>query len=311
MRGRPAVIFASGPTWTSLLVGYFLALATRAPFVVDFRDPWVGSAFHAKREKYQAHRIAREWLERLVVRKAVHVTCAWEGIRQLLMQRYPKKKEYIATIVNGFSPEDFEGLQDINLFDGCCVFLHAGTFYSHRSPEPLLSALRRMVDTGMPEVEIARFVFLGNPTYNGRPLVDMVKEEGLEEIVYVLPPVPQREALEYLKGAQVAVLFGQSGSDALASIPAKAFEYIGLGKPVLAIGAGDEVCSVLDSGGCPLWRVTLGQESEMMETIKNIVSLFTQKRLPRANSGAYHYTRATMAAKIEQILKDSVVIRKS
>lgn len=310
IRRRPDIVFATGPTWTGLLVGYFLALMSRAPLVLDFRDPWIGSAFHSDRDKYKSHCFVREWLERLVVRRASRITCAWEGIRQLLLQRYPEKKAILTTIVNGFDENDFKFIQSKVLFEDKCVFLHAGNFYSHRSPEPLLVALRQMIDSEFTDIHSARFVFLGDPTYNGRPMIDIVKNFDLQEYVHVLPSVPQRDALTLLAGAQVAVLFGQSGSETLASIPAKTFEYIGLGKPVLAVGAGSEVCTVLEDGGCPLWRVDSAQKDQIVSVLKDILTLYIKGELPQARLGADKYRRQSMARKIETIFDEILESKK-
>jgi len=307
-REPPQMIFSSAPSWTGHLVGYVLSLATGASLVLDFRDPWCGSAFRSI--PYRAHRMATEFLERIVVQRAIHVTCAWDGIRRHLLQRYPELEERITTVLNGFDPSDLALLDRKNLSDGHCVFLHVGSFYGPRSPIPLLAALRLMANSGKSEIADTRFLFLGHPKYNEQPLQDIVDEFGLREQVLVLPTVPQREALAYLKGSHVAMLFGQSGCDELASIPAKTFEYIGLEKPVLAVGCGDEVCGILEAGGCPVWRVNSIQPEEIAQRIAEIVLAFRQKRLQSAGIGADQYTRQKMAERIEKILMSVVKMPK-
>ena len=71
----------------------------------------------------------------------------------------------------------------------------------------------------------------------------------------IIPPVARREALALTRGASVALLFGQSGYEQLASVPAKTYDYISYGLPVLAIGGGDEVCRIIRDGGCRVWQV--------------------------------------------------------
>jgi hypothetical protein len=184
-----------------------------------------------------------------------------------------------------------------------CVFLHAGGFYGPRSPVPLLQAIKKLSDEGIDEIESALFVFLGNPEYQGCPLQHIVNGYGLAKYVHIQPAVPQRKAFGYLKGCQVAMLFGQSGSEELASIPAKTYEYVGLHKAVLAIGAGEEVCAILKDGGCPLWKVGAGNVEGLSHLLKKIISLYLADDLPVAQTGAEKYTRQEMAIGIEAVLR--------
>jgi glycosyltransferase involved in cell wall biosynthesis len=303
VRDKPDVIFATGPSWTGLLVGGVLSKCLRVPYVADFRDPWVGSAFHQSRRKYKAHAFVHRWLEKKVIYGADYITCAWDGIRIQMLRRYPDVKDKIQTIVNGFDPEDFKGLQTEFIDEKRCVFLHAGGFYGPRSPVPLLQAIKKLSDEGIDEIESALFVFLGNPEYQGCPLQHIVNGYGLAKYVHIQPAVPQRKAFGYLKGCQVAMLFGQSGSEELASIPAKTYEYVGLHKAVLAIGAGEEVCAILKDGGCPLWKVGAGNVEGLSHLLKKIISLYLADDLPVAQTGAEKYTRQEMAIGIEAVLR--------
>ena len=305
LSGRPDVILSSGPTWTGMLVGGCLSKILNVSFVADFRDPWIGSAFHRSRRKFKVHNRIQEFLEEFVLSQAERVICAWDGIRKSLARRYPEKKEIMKTVVNGFDQDDFENLNYRVIDDKKCVFLHAGGFYGPRSPIPLFSAIQNMVETRKEDIDSALFVFLGNPEYQGQPLIDIAREYGVSDYVRVLQPVPQLTAFEYLKAADVAMLFGQSGDEALASIPAKAFEYIGLGKPVLSVGAGDEVNSILKKGGCKLWRVEVNDVRAFVSELSVIIRCYLERRSfhkPGWEKQSRLYTRKNCARQIEEVL---------
>ena len=304
---RPDVIWATGPSWTSLLIGLVLSMLLKVPFVADFRDPWVGSAFHKSRRKYKAHTAFHRFLENRVVKGADFITCAWNGIRGNLINRYPDTLGRIETIVNGYDPEDFKNIPEKKLSANKCVFLHAGGFHGPRTPIPLLEALKIMRENEALELEHSLFVFLGNPIYRNRPLADIVDDYSLNELVKVLPAVPQRKAFSFLKGSQIAMLFGQSGSTELASIPGKSFEYMGLRKPVLAIGTGEEACSIIEAGGCQIWRAEADNIKKIADAIKQIVQLYFDEKLIFLEKPVKDYTQNYMAEKIERRLLQNAV----
>ncbi|MCK4626046.1 MAG: glycosyltransferase, partial [Phycisphaerae bacterium] len=203
---RPEVIYSSAPMWTSHLAAGVLSRLLRVPWVADFRDPWCGNQW--RQIPYRLHRKTDNLLEGLVVCRASQITCAWDGIRKHLMSRYPMKAKYITTILNGFDPEQIDSVSPVSLDSSRCVLLHAGTLYGPRSPIPLLEGLRCFRKESPAEAGRLLVVFLGLPSYNGRPLADIVSEYGVGGLVRIIPPTTHRQALAYLKGTDVAVLFG-------------------------------------------------------------------------------------------------------
>ena len=228
-RHRPDVIFSTAPAWTSHIVGATLSRLLRVPLVADFRDPWCGSAWH--RVPYAPHRWVDEHCERFVVRRAARITCAWDGIRRHMASRYPARAMDMQTILNGFDPDEIDATAPVRLVPDRCVLLHAGTFYGPRSPIPLLAGLRRLLDTSPADAARLQLVLMGLSSYNGRPLAELAEAHGVAACIRLMSPVSHRESLAILKGADVAILCGQSGKEALASVPAKAYEYLGAGNP--------------------------------------------------------------------------------
>ena len=208
------------------------------------------------------------------------------------------------TILNGFDPGMIDGVDSAVVDDGRCVLLHAGSFYGHRSPTPLLLALQHLHRTWPDEAAKLLVVFLGLPSYDGQPLDELAGKYGVAGSVRVLPPVSGRQAMALLKGSNCALLFGQSGKESLASIPAKAFEYIGAGKPVLAIGAGQEACDVMARGGCRVWRDPGNRPRELASTVAQIVRLNGSGELPITAPAHLRssFTQAHMAGRLEEIL---------
>ncbi len=308
-RHRPDVIYSSAPMWTSHLAAGVLSRLLRVPWVADFRDPWCGSQW--REIPYRLHRKADDVLEHLVIRQASRITCAWDGIRKHLVSRYPAKAQDITTILNGFDPEQIDSVSPVSLDSGRCVLLHAGTLYGPRSPIPLLEGLRCFRKESPAEAGRLIVIFLGIPTYNGQPLGDLAREYGVDGLVRIMPPTTHRKAIAYLKGADVAVLFGQGGEASLAPVPAKVYEYIGAGKAVLAIEAGQEAVEIMRRGGCRLWCASEGAES-VAKSLAEILSEFDRCSLQRQSDPSTReaFTRVRMAERIEEVLREAINVRR-
>ncbi|MBE3064612.1 MAG: glycosyltransferase [Spirochaetes bacterium] len=305
-RRRPDVLFSSAPSWTSHLVAGALSHLLRVPWVADFRDPWSGSAF--RRFPYAAHRRVDEWLEDQVVRQATRVTCAWDGIRQHLTRRYPRRAGHIHTILNGFDPEQIDSVEAVYL-DRChCVLVHTGSFYGPRNPIAFFKGLRYLQDKWPDAASHLRVFLIGDPTYNGQPLQRLLEESGVGDLASLVSPLPHREALAVLKGADVALLFGQSGIASLASVPAKVYEYVGARRPVLAIGAGQEASDIMRHGGCRVWTVADGNPGEIATVLQTIAADHQRGNLgARVDETArLRFSRERMAEGLESMLRASI-----
>jgi glycosyltransferase involved in cell wall biosynthesis len=300
-RRRPCVVYCTAPGWTSHLAGLALSHLLRVPLVADFQDPWCGSYW--RRIPYGAQRRLDEWLEKMVVRRASRITCCWDGIRRHLEERYPARRGELCTILNGFSSDEIDGIEPERLDERRCVLLHAGNFYGPRRPEPLFDALQRLRAESPGAAEELSVVLVGRPQYAGRAMQDIVREHGVEDFVKIIPPVSRQKALALTRGASVALLFGQSGFEQLASVPAKTYDYVGYGLPVLAIGGGDEVCGIIRDGGCRLWRTNDNDAQGILAALREIVRAHRDQRLaPSRDERRMAFAWPALAARLAEVV---------
>jgi hypothetical protein len=99
----PDLLISTSPPHGLHLVGRWLSRRVGAPWVADFRDPYVGDArfdVPAIPPWRQAHR----FLERAVVRRANLVLTAGAAHLAQLVQRYPEQADRFTYIPNGFTP---------------------------------------------------------------------------------------------------------------------------------------------------------------------------------------------------------------
>jgi len=307
LHDRPDVLFSSAPIWTAHIVAAVLSRLLDVPLVCDFRDPWCGSWF--RRIPWATHRHLDASLEKMVLRCSTRITCAWDGIRRHLAVRYPERAHAITTILNGFDPAFLDGTRPIRIDDQRCVLLHAGTFYGPRSPLPLFRALQRLQERCPQKARKILVALLGPPTYGERRIHELAVDHGVGKIVRVMRPVPHRDAVAYLKGADVALLFGQSGVEALASVPAKVYEYVGTRKPVIAVGAGQEACQILDREGCPVWQVAADDPEAIASALADILDRHHDGTLAPsgpASTARSELTRDRMATALAAVLEEAL-----
>jgi glycosyltransferase involved in cell wall biosynthesis len=224
------VIYATSPIWTSLLIGFFLKKTTKKPLVIDFRDPWTDSSFIRYPTRF--HKWFEEKMEKAVMAQADYVTVAFDSIKNNLIKKYPFVKSKIATITNGFDPEDFENLK-IHKPTGKFTITHAGSIYGLLTAKPFLIALKELVGEKKEFREKLEAVFVGN---YGREAPLLVKKYGLEENVRFVEYVPHKRGLEFMVNSQaLLLLITVEGSKGEGMLPGKLFEYLAARKPIIAV----------------------------------------------------------------------------
>ena len=226
------VIYATGRPWTAFLIGRVIKALTGKPLVVDFRDPWMTNPF---RLSYSGMKDTIEsYMERKVVEGADLVIANTETLREEFLMRFPNQDhEKFVTVLNGFDPEDFvaenkdRGINHKEVY----TLTHTGFLYGKRDPKEFLLALQQLIESKRIETEKIQVVFLGATSLD-YDLEEYLATLRLDQVVRLYDHKPFQESLSYLKQSDGLLLL-QPGTTT--QIPSKLFEYIGLGKPILAI----------------------------------------------------------------------------
>ena len=242
--GKVDVLYTVSPPHSVHLVGVALKRLTGVRWVADFRDPWANDSEMVTPTRF--HRAAHLWAEGLVLKSAdqlVTVTDFRTGWFSPLPQAAASR---LYTITNGY---DAREMTDLPPFLGKRFeIVYAGGFYATRRATPLLSALKQL-SAHAPELakEISvRIIGTHNPL-----LVAEVAEFGLQGQVEFTDHLPHRRAVEEL--ARSAVLLLAVNSDtrvAQIAIPAKLFEYLAIGRPILAISPPGVAAALVVESGC-------------------------------------------------------------
>ncbi|WP_161595141.1 glycosyltransferase [Mariprofundus erugo] len=229
---QPDIIYASAPSFTSLLVSRRLAKISGCPWVAEFRDLWVDNP-------YNDFPVWRQKLERIWERRVLASASGLVTVSQPLADTL---KQYfnlpVIVITNGFDPDDYPS--DVSRStDGLLHINYTGMIYpGRRDPGPLFEALRIL---GSDRIRVN---FYGRYLESAR---EMARSIGVGHLVQIHPPVPYVQSLRLQCEADLLLLLLWNSSQEKGVFTGKVFEYLGSGRPILVVGGSDNVAAELIS----------------------------------------------------------------
>lgn len=224
------LVWSTYPILSAHLIGGMVARWTGRPWIAEFRDP----VYH---EDWDASRLKRWLLPRLegwAVRRATCCVVTTDGARQLFERRYPEARGRVHVIENGYDEGSFENTrpQRLDIAPDRLLLLHSGAIYpKERDPSHLFRVMARLRDSG--RIDASRLCVRFRAPGADQAIRDLAQKLGVEDMVDVAGPVPYRQALQEMMGADVLVVF--QGTAFNNQIPAKIYEYLRALRPILAL----------------------------------------------------------------------------
>jgi glycosyltransferase involved in cell wall biosynthesis len=247
---EPAILFATAPPFTDFLIAAELSEWSGLPYVVDYRDPWVGDPDVWYPTPW--HRRRHRMLERRVLTRMARAVAVTRGIKEHLLRSYPEllTHEDVVIIPHGYDSEDFAAVGHVEPPSDRLVLSFVGTF-KHSSPRTVLEALQRFfqqVPAARRQWEV-RWVGLVRPEH-----WRMVEQLGLQDVVRVVGYVTHREAIRHMLESHVLWVESRSRGDSLSGSPVKFFEYLGARRTLLVCApAGSPLRPLAESSGAAFW----------------------------------------------------------
>lgn len=235
-RNRVDAIWSTFPVATAHAIGLDVARRTGLPWIADFRDPmWQG-------DYPPDPRANRAWkrLESEVVTRASGTVLVSPGAIRDYRARFPHLDPgRFSLIENGYDEAEFaaamrhasDGAVAGLKIGGPVTLVHMGTVYpDERDPTELLRALAELKAAGFGcrEVQI-RFRASGHDEY----LKELLKQYDVSDIVSLMPALDYGLAIKEMLNADGLMLLQAANCNS--QIPAKAYEYLRAGRPILAL----------------------------------------------------------------------------
>jgi hypothetical protein len=296
-RYEPDAIFATSSPYYLLDLGARIKAKTGLPLCLDLRDPWSLNFL-------QGHKPA--WLrsvESKIESRSFHaadrvlLTCetAAEAYRQKY-QRLPAGR--FQTVYNSFDPELSPAPAPRSWQDGPVDLIHFGNCYGPRRLKTVIQAIDGLRRAGAVGAHRLRLVNLGRPAQAD---LDLIEELELGPLLHWEPYVPYAAGLERLAQAPLQLLLAY-GEETL-YVPAKTFDYMLSGAPILCLSESSELCSMVtdsDSG----FAAKPNDVPEVMRVLERVLTAASQNTRacePNPDTIAKYSSRST-AAQLATIL---------
>lgn len=304
-REKIDMIFATGEPFSSFISAAILKKISRKPLVLDFRDEWTGFSQYYFPEKISFIRHIEKVVERFVVKNADRVVSVTQPIVQNFKDNYrDQDSAKFICITNGYDPDDFKRPRRSGGNNGEFVITYAGSLYKRRTPEYFLSAVKKNIRNEPDFKYRARIVILGSVEND---VMDLFRDNEISPLVDLKGFVPFRESIDIIGNSNLLLYIEDQVSISNRVLPAKLFEYMATGVPIMALANDGCVKEVIDYTGCG----SVSPSHDVDAITKNLASFYKDFKDNRDFCGTSkerikEYSRQNITAKLAKTFDEVI-----
>ena len=200
-------------------------------WIADFRDPLYGNPWRQRRLAW----IYDSALERYIIRGADVVIANTDTAGEMLRKRYPQFSSKIFVLWNGYDPDDCVEALALEPRE-YRVLAHVGALGGGRHPGLLLDSMVRLIARGAIDPNSIRLRFVGSleanePWLKQASYRDLASRGCLEAGGQSLP---EPQARRVIATSDYLLLLDLNSTNTALQLPAKLFDYVRVGRPILA-----------------------------------------------------------------------------
>ncbi len=240
-KSKVDVIFSTFGPRLPHLVASQLHKRTGIPWVAEYRDLWTQNHYFKKIQPFQ---FLEQRFEKLIMKTSSLLLTVSEPLAKELEALHSKK---VVTIHNGFDENDYT--EDVPLTPTFTITYTGNIYPGKQDPTPLLRAIAEISEDGtvFPQGFEVRF-FGGNGAETLSPIIE---KYHLHDVAKVCGLVPFKESIKRQKESTVLLLLGWNDTKVAGILTGKIFEYMGAGRPILALAfKSGEIDNILSESGC-------------------------------------------------------------
>jgi glycosyltransferase involved in cell wall biosynthesis len=280
--------------------------------VADFRDPWASGNPYKRSLSTPLSRKAKK-LERLICNAAARVVTNTEELRAQFLGNYPDYTHKIVTITNGFDSGAYEPFvkfyQDstyARTFDpdkDVLELCHFGTVYGNRNPLALFQAMKELLQENRMQQGQLRVRLVGTWEVRDDRCEALARELETQGFLQREPQVPYELCLQRMTSAPILLILQPASP---LQVPAKIYEYIATGRPLLVIGGEGATARLVEQ--YQLGRCCPNHVPAIKTLLWHLITGQTRIEPPQTVSRA-HFDYYTLTGELAHLL-DSVCAEK-
>ena len=244
---KPDVILTTTPPFAPAIASCIASRILSKPYVIDYRDDLtsvIDGIAESKRfyTKYPL-KVANKLMSGLLfhsLKKALLIST----VNEVLQKKLLDLNRNVITVPNGIDIQELNEVKEnfdkekvldkngISYSEGSMIIVYVGDLnMPYYMPEIILEPLKALLKTGYN----VKYIIIGDGKRR-EPIEKMVKEMGLENVVFLVGRKEHCEVLELLLACDAAFYSLQKKDpQAKHAIGAKVYEYIGCGLPILVL----------------------------------------------------------------------------
>lgn len=246
------VIYTTSPPRAIPLIGLLAKRLLGARWVCEFRDPWLlapaARQLILEEDPPWLRRQVELRLERAILREADALVTVTEGYAGELIRERGALPDKLRVISNGFDEEDFSSHSETrsDYFDRRQIHLcHFGSVYPKFSGG-FFAGLRLLLRNSPQWRKQLRVHVIGFPD---REVAEEAAHPELAGVVEMCGFLPHADALRAMNSADGLLLFYAERYIAQACIPGKIYEFLRVGRPVLAVTYSGGLQKLVEDSG--------------------------------------------------------------
>lgn len=229
-------ILATSPPYTSQLIALTLKQMFDIPWIADFRD------LYSQEPDYPRGRMRHFMEEKLEIQTLKQADCLVTISQPLAQKLRTLHRRHVETIENGFDLDDFNLVKrQCELQNDKLTITYAGTFYyPYQDIGLLFGAISELIKEKKIEKSKICVNFYGKVANQGKIdtciLNELISQYELQDVVIYHGFVERKKVLQAEVDSDLLLLLCWTDPTEEGVNPGKGFEYLGAGRPILAVG---------------------------------------------------------------------------
>lgn len=290
-------LITTGPPHSVHLIGRALKNKTPLRWIADFRDPWTTISYHQYLRLSKSSRQKHKKLEEQVLNSCDDLIVTSPKTKANFEKLTDKP---IHLVTNGYDFDNPKLKPNPEVFK----MSYVGSLLRDRNPLLLWEVLSDLINKNKDFRACFELHFYGKQANNFKEIISHFK---LDSNVHFHGYLPHEEAIKVMSSSQVLLLIEINSEQTSEIIPGKLFEYLGVNRPVLALGpekwSAGELITTLKAGA----YFSYSQKDELKAFLLEIFDQFKNNTLDLALNESAQFHRKKLTEDLATIIVNNAV----